>query len=42
LPGVYHACLSTLSKGDISTLQIWGHFYFALTGAEIPSKRQPP
>ena len=28
---VYHVFLSTLRKGDISTLQNRGHFYFALT-----------
>jgi hypothetical protein len=28
---VYHAFYSTLCKGDISTLQNKGHFYFALT-----------
>jgi len=28
---VYHPFSSTLPQGDISTLQIWGHFYFALT-----------
>jgi hypothetical protein len=31
VPGVYHTPFSTLRKGDISTLQIRGHFYFALT-----------
>ena len=31
VPSVYHTCLSTLCKGDISTLQNRGHFYFALT-----------
>jgi hypothetical protein len=30
--GFYHAFLSTLPKGDISTLAIRGHFYFGLTG----------
>lgn len=30
--GVYHGFESTLNKGDISTLQNRGHFYFALTG----------
>ena len=29
---VYHLFLCTLLRGDISTLQIRGHFYFALTG----------
>ena len=32
VPGVYHTPFSTLRKGDISTLQKRGHFYFALTG----------
>jgi hypothetical protein len=31
VPGVYHILLFTLRKGDISTLQKRGHFYFALT-----------
>lgn len=29
--GVYHAFLSALFKGDISTLSNMGHFYFGLT-----------
>lgn len=29
--GVYHAFLSALFKGDISTLSNKGHFYFGLT-----------
>jgi hypothetical protein len=33
VPGVYHILLFTLRKGDISTLQKRGHFYFALTEA---------
>ena len=28
---VYHSFLPTLGKGDISTLQKRGHFYFGLT-----------
>jgi hypothetical protein len=31
MPRVYHFPLSTLRKGDISTLQKRGHLYFALT-----------
>jgi hypothetical protein len=31
VPSVYHFPLSVPVKGDISTLQNWGHFYFALT-----------
>jgi len=31
VPGFYHAFLSPLHQGDISTLQKRGHFYFALT-----------
>jgi hypothetical protein len=33
VPSVYHDWPAPLAKGDISTLQIRGHFYFALTGA---------
>jgi hypothetical protein len=29
--GILSPFLSTLGKEDISTLQNWGHFYFALT-----------
>jgi hypothetical protein len=31
VPGVYHTPFSTLRKGDISTLQKRGLYYFALT-----------
>jgi hypothetical protein len=31
VPAVYHLSPSSLHRGDISTLQIRGHFYFALT-----------
>lgn len=33
--GVYHAFLSALFKGDISTLSNKGHFYFGLTANEL-------
>ncbi|MEO5887020.1 MAG: hypothetical protein ABIQ77_05090, partial [Anaerolineales bacterium] len=32
VPVVYHPSPSSLPRGDISTLQKRGHFYFALTG----------
>ncbi len=35
VPRVYHTPLSALVKGDISTLQNRGHFYFALTGVRF-------
>jgi hypothetical protein len=31
VPEVYHIRFLSPAKGDISTLQMWGHFYFALT-----------
>ena len=31
VPPVYHPFPTSLRQGDISTLQIRGHFYFALT-----------
>jgi hypothetical protein len=34
---VYHPFPTTLRQGDISTLQIRGHFYFALTGENCMS-----
>jgi hypothetical protein len=33
VPSVYHIPYLPFRKGDISTLQKRGHFYFALTGA---------
>jgi hypothetical protein len=40
VPSVYQPFSAVLRRGDISTLQIRGHFYFALTEAR-PAKRRP-
>jgi hypothetical protein len=37
VPSVYHIPYLPFRKGDISTLQNRGHFYFALTGADPAS-----
>jgi hypothetical protein len=48
VPRVYLFYLSLPGKGDISTLQIRGHFYFALTAqitdgvhAKVVKKEEP-